>query len=79
MTNNNNGSKYFVILDIVGLDVSHLDSSSQKYPNISSLFEKEGEYGYMKPVFPSVTSTGTSKHIDRKISKGAWDYFKWFF
>ncbi|MDQ3083879.1 MAG: alkaline phosphatase family protein [Thermoproteota archaeon] len=58
MTNNNNkNSRYFIVLDIVGLDVSHLDSSSQKYPHISSLFQNEGEYGYMKPVFPSVTST----------------------
>jgi predicted AlkP superfamily pyrophosphatase or phosphodiesterase len=58
LTNNNNKrSKYFVILDIVGLEVSHLDSSAQKYPNISGLFENGGEYGFMKPVFPSVTST----------------------
>ena len=41
----------------MGLDVSHLDSLSQKYPNISSLFQNNGEYGYMKPVFPSVTCT----------------------
>jgi predicted AlkP superfamily pyrophosphatase or phosphodiesterase len=56
-SNNNNSSKYFIILDIVGLDVSHLDSISQKCPNISSLFQSNGEYGYMKPVFPSVTCT----------------------
>ncbi len=50
------------------MDVSHLDSQSQKYQNISSLIEsvesagggrggRGGEYGYMKPVFPSVTCT----------------------
>ena len=41
----------------MGLDVSHLDSFSQKFPNVSSLFQSNGEYGYMKPVFPSVTCT----------------------
>ena len=53
----------------MGLDVSHLDSSSQKYPNISSLFEKEGEYGYMKPVFPSVTSTVQASILTGKYPK----------
>lgn len=70
MTNNNNkSSKYFVILDIVGLDVSHFDSLSQKYPNISSLFEKGGEYGYMKPVFPSVTCTVQASILTGKYPK----------
>ncbi len=70
MTNNNNkNSKYFVILDIVGLDVSHFDYSSQKYPNISSLFEKGGEYGYMKPVFPSVTCTVQASILTGKYPK----------
>ncbi len=78
--NNNNSSKYFIILDIVGLDVSHLDSFSQKYPNISSLFQNNGEYGYMKPVFPSVTCTVqasilTGKHPNEHgiISNGFFD------
>ncbi|MDN5847410.1 MAG: alkaline phosphatase family protein [Candidatus Nitrosocosmicus sp.] len=70
MTNSNNKrSKYFVILDIVGLDVSRFDSSSQKYPNISSLFEKDGEYGYMKPVFPSVTCTVQASILTGKYPK----------
>jgi predicted AlkP superfamily pyrophosphatase or phosphodiesterase len=70
LTNNNNkSSKYFVILDIVGLDVSHFDSLFQKYPNISSLFEKGGEYGYMKPVFPSVTCTVQASILTGKYPK----------
>ena len=47
-------SKYLVVLDIVGLDVSHV--SSGLIPTISNIANK-GEYGYLKPVFPSVTST----------------------
>ena len=50
----NNKSKYYVVLDIVGLDVSHL--SSGLIPTISNI-ANNGEYGYLKPVFPSVTST----------------------
>jgi predicted AlkP superfamily pyrophosphatase or phosphodiesterase len=70
LTNNNNKrSKYIVILDIVGLAVSHIDSSSHKYPNISSLLEKEGEYGYMKPVFPSVTCTVQASVLTGKYPK----------
>ena len=70
LTNNNRkNSKYFVILDIVGLDVSRIDSSSQIYPNISSLFENDGEYGYMKPVFPSVTCTVQASILTGKYPK----------
>jgi predicted AlkP superfamily pyrophosphatase or phosphodiesterase len=69
INNNKKSSKYFVILDIVGLDVSHIDSSSQKYPNISSLFENDGEYGYMKPVFPSVTCTVQASILTGKYPK----------
>jgi predicted AlkP superfamily pyrophosphatase or phosphodiesterase len=47
-------SKYLVVLDIVGLDVSHV--SSGLIPTISNI-ANNGEYGYLKPVFPSVTST----------------------
>ena len=44
LTNNiSKNSKYFVILDIVGLDVSRIESLAQIYPNISSLFENDGE------------------------------------
>jgi predicted AlkP superfamily pyrophosphatase or phosphodiesterase len=50
----NNKSKYYVVLDIVGLDVSHI--SSGLIPTISNI-ANNGEYGYLKPVFPSVTST----------------------
>ena len=50
----NSKSKYFVVLDIVGLDVSHI--SSGLIPTISNI-ANNGEYGYLKPVFPSVTST----------------------
>lgn len=49
--------KYFVVLDIVGLDVAHLDSFSKEYTNITGLIGTKGEYGYLKPVFPSVTCT----------------------
>ncbi|HYF99332.1 MAG TPA: nucleotide pyrophosphatase/phosphodiesterase family protein [Candidatus Saccharimonadales bacterium] len=86
MSNNNNSSsssksKYFIILDIVGLDVSHLDSRSQKYPNIYNLISgEEGGYGYMKPVFPSVTCTVQSSITTGKypsqhgiISNGMFD------
>lgn len=50
----NSKSKYLVVLDIVGLDVSHV--SSGLIPTISNI-ANNGEYGYLKPVFPSVTST----------------------
>ncbi len=50
----NSKSKYLLVLDIVGLDVSHV--SSGLIPTISNI-ANNGEYGYLKPVFPSVTST----------------------
>ena len=50
-------NKYYFILDIVGLDVSYLDSQSPSCPNILDLIGKDGDFGYMKPVFPSVTCT----------------------
>jgi predicted AlkP superfamily pyrophosphatase or phosphodiesterase len=50
----NKKSKYIIVLDIVGLDVSHI--SSGLIPTISDL-AGNGEHGYLKPVFPSVTST----------------------
>lgn len=79
-------SKYVVVLDIVGLDVKHLLSSSStsssdsKIPNISGLVQKEGEIGYLKPVFPSVTCTVQSSILTGKypsehgiISNGMFD------
>lgn len=56
-------ANYYFVLDIVGLDVSQLDSQSKLYPNISDLIGKDGEYGYMQPVFPSVTCTVQSSII----------------
>ena len=73
-------SKYYFVLDIVGLDVSQLESQSQLYPNISSLIGKDGELGYMQPVFPSVTCTVQSSIITGKypsehgiVSNGMFD------
>lgn len=80
-------SKYVVVLDIVGLDVkqllsssSSLSSSDSKIPNISGLMQQEGEFGYMKPVFPSVTCTVQSSILTGKypsehgiISNGMFD------
>lgn len=42
------------MLDIVGLEVSHI--SSGLIPTISEMAHN-GEYGYLSPVFPAVTST----------------------
>lgn len=80
MSNPDRSSKYFIILDVVGLDVTHLSSYQKKIPNISNLISQEGEFGYMKPVFPAVTSTVqssilTGKHPDQHgiISNGIFD------
>ena len=74
------GNKYCFILDIVGLDVSHLDSQSQLCPNILDLIGNDGDFGYMKPVFPSVTCTVQSSITTGKypqehgiISNGMFD------
>jgi len=71
-------SKHYFVLDIVGLDVAQLES--QLYPNISNLIGKDGEFGYMQPVFPSVTCTVQSSIITGKypaehgiISNGMFD------
>jgi predicted AlkP superfamily pyrophosphatase or phosphodiesterase len=73
----NNKSKYIVVLDIVGLDISHV--SSGLIPTISDL-AGIGECGYLKPVFPSVTSTVQSSVLSGKypnqhgiISNGLYD------
>jgi predicted AlkP superfamily pyrophosphatase or phosphodiesterase len=73
----NNKSKYSVVLDIVGLDISHV--SSGLIPTISDL-AGIGECGYLKPVFPSVTSTVQSSVLSGKypnqhgiISNGLYD------
>ncbi|HYO05653.1 MAG TPA: alkaline phosphatase family protein, partial [Phototrophicaceae bacterium] len=59
MNNKTNGysrSKYVIVLDIVGLEVSHITSGL--IPSIANIANiNGGEYGYLKPVFPSVTST----------------------
>ncbi len=80
MSDNKSRSKYYFILDIVGLDVSHLDSQPQSYPNIANLIGKDGEFGYMQPVFPSVTCTVQSSIITGKypsehgiVSNGMFD------
>ena len=46
--------KHLIVIDIVGLEEKHLNSSL--LPTISALAEK-GESSKMKPVFPAVTST----------------------
>lgn len=73
-------SKYFFVLDIVGLDVSQLNSNSQSYPNISNLIGNDGEFGYMQPVFPSVTCSVQSSIVTGKypnehgiVSNGMFD------
>ncbi len=73
----NNKSKYIVVLDIVGLDVSHITSGL--IPTISDI-ANNGEYGYLKPVFPSVTSTVQASILSGKypnqhgiISNGLFD------
>lgn len=86
LSHSRNLSKYVVVLDIVGLDVKHLLSSStsassdSKIPNISGLVQQEGEFGYLKPVFPSVTCTVQSSILTGKypnehgiISNGMFD------
>jgi len=46
--------KYYIVIDIVGLEFDHLQSGI--IPNISRI-ASEGEYAKMEPVFPSVTCT----------------------
>ncbi len=72
-----NKSKYVVVLDIVGLDVAHITSGL--VPTISDI-ANNGEYGYLKPVFPSVTSTVQTSVLSGKypnqhgiISNGLYD------
>ncbi len=73
----NNKSKYVMVLDIVGLDISHL--SSGLVPTLSEI-ANGGEYGYLKPSFPSVTSTVQASVLSGKhpnqhgiISNGLYD------
>ncbi|HEX5904861.1 MAG TPA: nucleotide pyrophosphatase/phosphodiesterase family protein [Candidatus Nitrosocosmicus sp.] len=73
-------NKYYFILDIVGLDVSHLDSRSPSCPNILDLIAKDGDFGLMTPVFPAVTCTVQSSITTGKypqehgiISNGMFD------
>ena len=73
----NNKSKHVVVLDIVGLDVSHI--SSGLVPTISEI-ANNGQYGYLKPVFPSVTCTVQASVLSGKypsdhgiVSNGFYD------
>ncbi len=78
-TNGYNRSKYVIVLDIVGLEVSHITSGL--IPSIASIANNNGgEYGYLKPVFPSVTSTVQASVLSGKypnehgiISNGLYD------
>jgi predicted AlkP superfamily pyrophosphatase or phosphodiesterase len=78
-TNGYGRSKYVVVLDIVGLEVSHI--SSGLIPSIANIANNNGgEYGYLKPVFPSVTSTVQTSVLSGKypnehgiISNGLYD------
>lgn len=72
-----NKSKYTVVLDIVGLDVSHIISGL--VPTISKI-ANNGQYGYLKPVFPAVTCTVQASVLSGKypnehgiISNGLYD------
>jgi len=69
--------KYYIIIDIVGLEFGHLGSSL--IPNISKL-ATEGESAMMEPVFPAVTCTvqtsilsGTYPNQHGIISNGFYD------
>jgi predicted AlkP superfamily pyrophosphatase or phosphodiesterase len=73
-------SKYIIVLDVVGLEVSHILSGL--LPNISNIANNDygGEYGYLKPVFPAVTSTVQTSVLSGKypnehgiISNGIYD------
>ena len=78
-TNGYNRSKYVIVLDIVGLEVSHIFSGL--VPSIANIANNNGgEYGYLKPVFPSVTSTVQASVLSGKhpkehgiISNGLYD------
>jgi predicted AlkP superfamily pyrophosphatase or phosphodiesterase len=72
-----NKSKNIVVLDIVGLDVSHITSGL--VPTIAEI-ANNGQYGYLKPVFPSVTCTVQASVFSGKypsehgiISNGLYD------
>ncbi len=66
-------------MDIVGLEVSHITSGL--IPSIANIANNNGgEYGYLKPVFPSVTSTVQTSVLSGKhpnehgiISNGLYD------
>ena len=47
--------KHVILLDIVGLEIKHLESGNL-LPNISKI-ASTGEYCKMEPVFPALTST----------------------
>lgn len=78
-SNNHNKSKYVIVLDIVGLEVSHVCSGL--IPNIANIANNDGgEFGYLKPVFPAVTSTVQTSVLSGKypnehgiISNGLYD------
>jgi predicted AlkP superfamily pyrophosphatase or phosphodiesterase len=78
-TNGYSRSKYVIVLDIVGLEVSHITSGL--IPSIANISNNNGgEYGYLKPVFPSVTSTVQTSILSGKhpnehgiISNGLYD------
>jgi predicted AlkP superfamily pyrophosphatase or phosphodiesterase len=78
-TNGYSRSKYVIVLDIVGLEVSHITSGL--IPSIANIAnDNGGEYGYLKPVFPSVTSTVQTSVLSGKhpnehgiISNGLYD------
>jgi predicted AlkP superfamily pyrophosphatase or phosphodiesterase len=72
-----NKSKNIVVLDIVGLDVSHIRSGL--VPTIAEI-ANNGQYGYLKPVFPSVTCSVQASILSGKyprehgiISNGLYD------
>ncbi len=82
-TNGYNRSKYVIVLDIVGLEVSHITSGL--IPSIANIANNNGgEYGYLKPVFPSVTSTVQASVLSGKhpnehgiISNGLYDRYNY--
>src|SRR5512133_461380 len=72
-----NVTKQIVVIDVVGLELGHLDSNL--LPHIKKIAE-EGESAKMRPVFPSVTSTVQASILSGKypeehgiISNGLFD------
>ena len=74
--------KHVILLDIVGLEINHLESGDL-IPNISKI-ASTGEYCRMEPVFPALTSTVQASILSGKypnehgiICNGLYDRLKY--